>query len=88
VAESVPGIDLRLILREANPAIMDRYLQRVAFDPGADHLGGNFAKWAVGGPRPADLQCCPRRSSQKNAAGTRGMETTIREVLNSIRDSR
>ncbi len=100
VAESVPGIDLRLILRDANPAIMDRYLTngRRAI-PVLIILDGNFRELGRWGPRPSELQAwvmanrpvLPKADVLKEErrwyARDKG-ETTIREVLNSIRDSR
>ena len=99
VAESVPGVDLRLILRDANLDIMDRYLTNGARSiPVVIVLDGDFNEVGRWGPRPSELQAwvmanralLPRAEVVKEErrwyARDRG-ETSVREVLGAIRDS-
>ena len=98
-AEAVPGIDLRLILRDKNPHVMDRYLTNGSRSiPVLIILDGQFREVGKWGPRPADLQSwvlenrplLPKAEVVKEErrwyARDKG-ETTIREVLQSIRTS-
>jgi hypothetical protein len=92
-ANAVPGIELRVILRDQNPEVMDRYLTNgarsipivIALDESHQEIG----HW---GPRPAELQAwvmANRGTMPKSElypqvrkwyARDRG-ETTLREVL-------
>jgi hypothetical protein len=98
VAESVPGVDLRLILRDANLDIMDRYLTNGARSiPVVIVLDGDFNEVGRWGPRPSALQAwvmanralLPRAEVVKEErrwyARDRG-ETSVREVLGAIRE--
>jgi thioredoxin family protein len=93
LAATVPGLELRVLLRDANPEVMDRYLTNgarsipvvIAFDEEFRELG----HW---GPRPSELQSwvMANRATMPKAelypqvrkwyARDRG-ETTLREVL-------
>jgi hypothetical protein len=99
MAESVPGVDLRLILRDANPEVMDRYLTNGSRSiPVLIILDGEFREVGRWGPRPAALQAwvmtnrplLPKgevvKEERRWYARDKG-ETTIREVLQSIRTS-
>lgn len=99
VVEAAPGVDLRLILRDKNPDIMNRYLTNGSRSiPVLIILDGQFRESGRWGPRPADLQAwvltnrplLPRNEVVKEErrwyARDRG-ETTIRELLQSIRTS-
>ncbi len=99
VAEAVPGVDLRLILRDKNPEVMDRYLTNGSRSiPVLIILDGQFREVGKWGPRPADLQAWVMTNRPLLAKGEvvkeerrwyardKG-ETTIREVLESIRTS-
>jgi hypothetical protein len=96
LAESVPGVDLRLILRDKNPEVMDRYLTKGSRSiPVLIILDGQFHEVGRWGPRPADLQAwvitnrplLPKSDIVKEErrwyARDKG-ETTIRDVLESI----
>jgi hypothetical protein len=92
-AESVPGLELRVILRDANPGLMNQYLTNgsrsipivIALDESYQEIG----HW---GPRPTELQAwvMANRAIMPKAeiypkvrkwyARDRG-ETTLREVL-------
>lgn len=93
VAEAVPGVDLRLILRDKNPLVMDRYLTNGSRSiPVLIILDGEFREVGKWGPRPVDLQAwvlsnrplLPKgevvKEERRWYARDRG-ETTIREVL-------
>lgn len=93
VTESVPGVDLRLILRDANPGIMDRYLTNGSRSiPVLIILDAEFREVGRWGPRPSELQAwvmankdvIPRAEKLKEErrwyARDKG-ETTVREVL-------
>jgi len=93
LADAVPGLELRVILRDANPEVMDQYLTNgsrsipviIALDEKHRELG----HW---GPRPTELQAwvMANRGTMPKAelypkvrkwyARDRG-ETTLREVL-------
>ncbi len=96
VAEAVPGVDLRLILRESNPHIMDRYLTNGSRSiPVLIILDEEFRDIGRWGPRPSELQAWvmanrPRltkaevvKEERRWYARDKG-ETTVREVLNSV----
>jgi len=83
VAETVPGVHLRLILRDANPEIMDRYLTNGARSiPVVIVLDSNFRElqaWVLAnkGKIPTAEQVKEERRWYARDTG----ETTIREVL-------
>jgi hypothetical protein len=92
-ADSVPGLELRIILRDANPEVMDQYLTNGARSiPVVIALDENFEELGHWGPRPAELQSwvmANRATMPKTElypkvrtwyARDRG-ETTLREVL-------
>ncbi len=92
-AEAVPGVELRVLGRDANPEVMDRYLTNGARAiPVVVALDGDFRELGHWGPRPAELQAwvmankdvMPKDQrlleTRKWYARDRG-ETTIREVL-------
>ena len=92
-AESVPGLELRVILRDANPEVMDRYLTNGARSiPIVIALDESFQEIGHWGPRPTELQAwvmanrgtVPKSELypqvRKWYARDRG-ETTLREVL-------
>jgi len=97
VTESVPGVDLRLILRDANPGIMDRYLTNGSRSiPVLIILDGEFREVGRWGPRPSELQAWvmanrPLLTKQEVVKEERRWyardkgETTIREVLDAAR---
>jgi hypothetical protein len=92
-AEAAPGVEFRLLGRDANPDVMDRYLtngaRAIPIVIAMDAEGRELGHW---GPRPAELQAWVRankdtmekearlRETRKWYARDRG-ETTIREVL-------
>jgi hypothetical protein len=93
LAESVPGLELRVILRDTNPDVMDQYLTNGARSiPIVIALAGNFQELGHWGPRPTELQAwvMANRGTVPKAelypqvrkwyARDRG-ETTLREVL-------
>jgi Thioredoxin len=93
LADSVPGLELRIILRDANPEVMDRYLTNGARSiPVVIALDENFQELGHWGPRPSELQSwvMANRATMPKAelypkvrtwyARDRG-ETTLREVL-------
>jgi hypothetical protein len=92
-AESVPGLELRVILRDANPDAMDRYLTSGSRSiPIVIALDEDFQELGHWGPRPTELQAwvmANRATMPKTElypqvrkwyARDRG-ETTLREVL-------
>jgi len=93
VAETVPGVHLRLILRDANPEIMDRYLTNGARSiPVVIVLDSNFREVGHWGPRPSELQAWVLANKGKIPTAEQVKEerrwyardtgeTTIREVL-------
>lgn len=97
-AEAVPGLSLRLIRRDAHPAVMDRYLTNGARAiPIVIVLGPDFRELAHWGPYPAPLgqwvrahkpPALPRDEFVKGKriwyARDRG-ETTIRELMEVVR---
>ncbi len=95
LAESVEGVELRIILRDQNPEIMDHYLTNGARAiPVVIVLDGEFRPIGRWGPRPAELQAwvlankgvIPNiekiREQRRWYARDKG-ETTVREVLQS-----
>jgi thioredoxin family protein len=93
LAEQVPGLELRVIERDANPELMDRYLTNGARSiPIVIALDEPFEEVGHWGPRPSELQAwvmANRATMPKTElypqvrkwyARDRG-ETTIREVL-------
>jgi hypothetical protein len=92
-AESVPGLELRIIMRDANPEVMDQYLTNGARSiPIVIALDESFQEIGHWGPRPTELQSwvmanrgtMPKTELypqvRKWYARDRG-ETTLREVL-------
>ncbi|HYF40397.1 MAG TPA: thioredoxin family protein [Gemmatimonadales bacterium] len=92
-ADSVPGIELRVILRDQNPEVMSRYLTNGARSiPIVIALDESYQELGHWGPRPTELQAWVmenRGSTPKSElypkvrkwyARDRG-ETTLREVL-------
>jgi Thioredoxin len=93
LVDSVPGLELRVILRDANPEIMDRYLTNGSRSiPVVIALDEEFRELGHWGPRPTELQSwvmanrgtMPKTELypqvRKWYARDRG-ETTLREVL-------
>ena len=93
LAESVPDFDLRIILRDANPEVMNQYLTNGSRSiPIVIALDENFGEIGHWGPRPSELQSwvmANRATMPKTElypqvrkwyARDRG-ETTLREVL-------
>jgi len=93
LASEVPGLELRIILRDQNPAVMDRYLTRGARSiPIVIALDADFKELGHWGPRPRLLQAwvaenrplMPKEQLFPQVrqwyARDRG-ETTLREVL-------
>lgn len=92
-AEAVPGVEFRLLGRDANPDVMDRYLtngaRAIPVVIALDHEHRELGHW---GPRPSELQAWVKankdtmpkeerlRETRKWYARDRG-ETTIREIL-------
>jgi len=89
----VPGWELRVIQRDANPEVMDRYLTNGSRSiPIVIALDENFQELGHWGPRPSELQAwvMTNRPTMPKAelyptvrkwyARDRG-ETTLREVL-------
>lgn len=97
-ADAVPGIELRVIRRDASPAVMDAYLTKGSRSiPMAIGLDGSFRELGHWGPRPAELQAwvlahratMPKteryRETRRWYARDRG-ETTLRELLAALSD--
>jgi hypothetical protein len=93
LAELAPGLELRVIGRDAHPAVMDRYLTNGSRSiPIVVVLDDAFRELGFWGPRPTELQAwvmANRHSMPKTElypqvrrwyARDRG-ETTLREVL-------
>jgi Thioredoxin len=93
LAQSVPGLDLRVILRDGNPQVMDQYLTNGSRSiPIVIALDESFEETGHWGPRPTELQAwvmanrgtMPKTELypqvRKWYARDRG-ETTLREVL-------
>ena len=93
LAHSVPGLELRVILRDTNPEVMDQYLTNGSRSiPIVIALDENFQELGHWGPRPKELQAwvmANRNTMPKTElypqvrkwyARDRG-ETTVREVL-------
>lgn len=93
LADAVPNLELRVILRDQNPTVMDRYLTNGSRSiPIVIALDSNFHEVGHWGPRPAELQAwvmanlktMPKSElyplARKWYAKDRG-DSTIREVL-------
>jgi hypothetical protein len=93
LADTVPGLELRIIQRDANPEVMNRYLTNGARSiPIVIALDESFQELGHWGPRPTELQAwvMANRAALPKAelypqvrkwyARDRG-ETTLREVL-------
>ncbi len=93
LADGVSGLELRVILRDANPEVMDRYLTNGSRSiPVVIALDENYQELGHWGPRPTELQAwvmANRATMPKTElypkvrkwyAKDRG-ETTLREVL-------
>jgi hypothetical protein len=93
LAETVPGLELRVVLRDANPEVMSQYLTNGARSiPIVIALDESFQEVGHWGPRPSELQAwvminrgtVPKAELypqvRKWYARDRG-ETTLREVL-------
>lgn len=93
LADAVPGLELRVILRDANPEVMDRYLTNGSRSiPVVIALDENYRELGHWGPRPTELQAWVMANREtlpktelypkvrKWYAKDRG-ETTLREVL-------
>ena len=93
LVDAVPGLELRVILRDANPEVMDRYLTNGSRSiPVVIALDENYQELGHWGPRPTELQAwvmanrpiLPKTELypkvRKWYAKDRG-ETTLREVL-------
>jgi hypothetical protein len=93
VAESVPNAELRLVLRDQNLAVMDRYLTAGARAiPVVIALDEQYRELGHWGPRPSELQAWVRASKDIVPRAERAREerrwyardkgeTTVREVL-------
>ena len=93
LTDQSPGLELRIIMRDANPEVMDQYLTNGSRSiPIVIALDESFHEIGHGGPRPAELQSwvmanrgvLPKAELYPQVrrwyARDRG-ETTIREVL-------
>jgi hypothetical protein len=93
LADTVPGLELRVVLRDANPEVMNQYLTNGARSiPIVIALDESFREIGHWGPRPSELQAwvMTNRATvakselypqiRKWYARDRG-ETTLREVL-------
>ncbi|MCU0620509.1 MAG: thioredoxin family protein [Gemmatimonadales bacterium] len=93
LAEAVPGVELRFLLRDQHPEVMDRYLTNGARAiPVVIVLDGAFRPLGHWGPRPSELQAwvmahkdsMPKeerlRETRKWYARDRGA-SAIREIL-------
>lgn len=94
--EEVPGIDLRVVRRDENPGLMDRYLTNGSRSiPIVIALDEEFRELGHWGPRPGELQSWVMANIKTTPKGElypqvrkwyakdHG-ETTLREVLQSI----
>ena len=92
-ADAVPGVELRILLRDANPDVMNRYLTNGARSiPVVIVMDEHFRELGHWGPRPSELQAWVKANkdvvskeerllhTRKWYARDRG-ETTIREIL-------
>ena len=98
LAEVVPGVELRLLERDAHLDVMDRYLTSGARSiPLAILLDRDLEPWGGGAPAPPRCRrgCwrtrsrCPRQSIQEERkwyARDKG-ETTLREILQAVAGS-
>jgi hypothetical protein len=100
-AEAVPGIDLRVLKRDENPELMDRYLTNGSRSiPLAIVLDGAYEPLGRWGPRPTELQefvVSEKRAGLRDKAEIyrdarrwyardRG-ETTLRELLEVLEET-
>jgi hypothetical protein len=96
LAGQVPGLELRVLLRDSNPEVMDQYLTNGTRSiPIVIALDENFRELGHWGPRPTELQAwvvanrgvMPKSELypqvRKWYARDRG-ETTLREVLETL----
>ena len=66
LAEDVPGVELRVLDRDAHPEIMDQYLTNGTRSiPLAILLDRNFGELGRWGPRPVELQDFVRRNLER-----------------------
>lgn len=97
LADATPALELRLLLRDANPALMNRYLTNGSRSiPIVIALDEDFRELGHWGPRPRELQAwvmanrgtMPKQELYPKVrawyARDRG-ETTLREVLEVVR---
>ncbi len=78
LAEAAPSIDLRVVKRDENPELMDRYLTGESRSiPLAIVLDANFRPAGRWGPRPSELQAFVTR---EKAAGEKTEEEIYRQV--------
>ncbi|MEP6573014.1 MAG: thioredoxin family protein [Gemmatimonadota bacterium] len=95
-AEETPGVELRVIRRDENPAVMDQYLTNGSRSiPIVIALDSNFHELGHWGPRPAELQAwvMANKATTPKAelypqvrrwyAKDKG-ETTLREVTGAV----
>jgi hypothetical protein len=92
-AEAAPGVELRILGRDANPDVMERYLTNGAKAiPVVIVMDAQFRELGHWGPRPSELQAWVKAnkdvvSKEERLLHTRKWyardkgETTIREVL-------
>ena len=93
LAANTPGVELRIILRDQHPEVMDRYLTNGSRSiPIVIALDDEYRELGHWGPRPSELQAWVKENKEtlskeerllhtrKWYARDRG-ETTIREVL-------
>jgi hypothetical protein len=77
-AEAAPSVEIRVVKRDENPELMDRYLTAGARSiPLVVVLDGDFRPIGRWGPRPAELQALVLR---EKAAALRPMDDIYREV--------
>lgn len=100
LAETVPGVELRLLERDEFPALMDRYLTNGSRSiPLAILLDRSFRELGRWGPRPAELQTWVLTNRDGTPAGERYKaqrrwyakdrgETTLREILETVSGER
>jgi len=78
LAETAPGVEIRIVKRDQNDALMDRYLTNGARSiPLAVVLDRDFRPIGRWGPRPTELQELVLREKK---AGLRPMDDIYREV--------
>ena len=96
LAETVPGVELRLLERDDYPGLMDRYLTNGSRSiPLAILLDRSFRELGRWGPRPAELQTwvltnkdgtppAERYKTQRRWYAKDRGETTLREILEAV----